>query len=104
MKMIFQNVQTYYITSDRDGVVPRYVRYDVFKVDDESYISLVFDDLQRGISPPHNIVLIDKLTITQTQYRDKYQIGVSNTVKLHMPPTFEGYVSEYLQDHRNKLD
>lgn len=102
--MIFDNIKTYYISSDKQTATPRYVRYDVFRVDNDTYIAQVFDDQQKEIDPPYSIVLIDKLTITQAQYRDKYQIGVNNTVKLHMPPTFEGYVSEYLQEHRNKLD
>ncbi|MDM3389439.1 hypothetical protein OGV29_11605 [Citrobacter sp. Cb013] len=102
--MIFQNIQTYYITSDKHKVIPRYVRYDVIKLDDNAYIVNVIGDQQRGISPPYSLVMLDKITITKAEYLDKYQIGSFTGVRTQSPPTFEGYITEHLQEHRNQLD
>lgn len=102
--MIFDNIKTYYISSDKQTATPRYVRYDVFQVDNDTYIAQVYDDQQKGISPPYNIVLIDRLTINRAEYISKYQIGSNTVIRSQMAPSFEGYVSDYLQEHRNKLD
>lgn len=48
--------------------------------------------------------MLDKITITKAEYLDKYKIGSFTGVRMQSPPTFEGYIKEYLQEHRNQLD
>lgn len=48
--------------------------------------------------------MLDKITITKAEYLDKYQIGSFTGVRTQSPPTFEGYITEHLQEHRNQLD
>ncbi|XUM27945.1 hypothetical protein ACQ86C_06580 [Enterobacter asburiae] len=97
--MIF-NVKTYYINSKTDA---RLIRYDVVKLNDDTYQVKVFDDQQRGISHPGLVVQIDDFQITREEYNKQYSSGFNQTVRAEMAPGFENTISDILQKHRDKL-
>lgn len=59
------DVKTYYINSKTDA---RLIRYDVIKLNDDTYKVKVFDDQQRGISHPSLVAQIDDFQITREEY------------------------------------
>lgn len=100
--MIYSNVKTHYIDN---GQGTRLVKYDVIKISNQKYVVKVFDDQQRSISPPHNIVEIDTLVFTHEDYmRDTGQGGFQTSVMDRMPNSFDGHVLEKCQEHRNSLN
>lgn len=99
--MIYKNIQTYYIDNGQDT---RLVKYEVIKINDQKYVVKVFDDQQRAISPPHNIVEIDTLIFTQEDYlKDTGQVGFQTAIRDRMPNSFEGHILDKLEEHRKRL-
>lgn len=99
--VIYTNINTYYITSGKNS---RLVRYDVIEMDSETYLVKIWDDQQRGISPPSHIVEIETKKITQEEYKKFYNIGgLQSSVKTSPPPTLDEYVRQRCQEHRNSL-
>ncbi len=102
MLVIYTDVMTFYITSENNQ---RLVRYDVIKKSADDYIVKVFDEQTKGIAEPKILIQVDEFEVTQQNYRIEYDIGgPQKSVKISIPPTFEGYLRHKLQDHRNKLD
>ncbi|MDE5192637.1 hypothetical protein PYX08_20220 [Citrobacter freundii] len=100
--MIYTDIMTLYITSENNQ---RLVRYDVVKKSDDDYFVKVFDEQTKGIADPKILIQVDEFEVTQQNYRVEYDIGgPQKSVKISIPPTFEGYLRHKLQDHRNKLD
>lgn len=100
--MIYTDITTLYITSANNQ---RLVRYDVIKKSADDYIVKVFDEQTKGIAEPKILIQVDEFEVTQQNYRIEYDIGgPQKSVKISIPPTFEGYLRHKLQDHRNKLD
>ncbi len=94
------NVKTYYINSKTDA---RLIRYDVIKLNDDTYQVKVFDDQQRGISHPSLVAQIDDFQITREEYNKKYPSGFNQPVRTEMAPGFENTIHDSLQKHRNTL-
>lgn len=99
--MIYK-VDTYYINSKSD---PRLIRYDVIKLDNDTYQVKVFEDQQRGISQPSLVAQIDDFQITRGEYNKKYQIssGFQTGVAITPQPGFENTITGELQNHRDSL-
>ncbi|MEB6537476.1 hypothetical protein MXM81_00035 [Serratia plymuthica] len=98
--MIFDDVQTWFISGADDK---RLIRYDIIKIDSDTYLVKVFDEQQKGIAQPKIILEIDEFQLTKKQYVEEYEIGQNRTIKLNMSPAFESYPRIKCQDHRNKL-
>jgi len=98
--MIYSNVKTLYISSNTDS---RLVRYDIIRLDEDTFKVKVVDEQQEGIAQPNLLIQIDQFDITRQQYIEKYDLDNRTRVRRDMAPTFEGAISEYLQDHRNKI-
>ncbi|WP_208952085.1 hypothetical protein [Rahnella sp. ChDrAdgB13] len=98
--MIYRNVETNYINSKTDS---RLIRYDVIKIDNDTYHVKVIDEQQAGIAQPNLLVQVDQFDLTRQQYNEKYDVGNRAIVRTEMLPGFEGTISDYLQDHRNKI-
>ncbi|HDR2623503.1 TPA: hypothetical protein QCI71_004445 [Enterobacter chuandaensis] len=94
------DVKTYYINSKTNA---RLIRYDVIKLNDDTYQVKVFDDQQRGISHPSLVAQVDDFQITREEYNKKYPSGFSQTVRTEMAPGFENTIHDRLQKHRNTL-
>ncbi|WP_419057247.1 hypothetical protein [Kluyvera georgiana] len=99
--MIYK-VTTYYINSKSD---PRLIRYDVIKINDDTYQVKVFDDQQRGITHPSLVAQIDDFQITREEYNTKYQVssGFQTGVAINPPPGFENTITDSLQQHRDSI-
>ena len=98
--MIYK-VDTYYINSKSDQ---RLIRYDVIKLDNDTYQVKVFEDQQRGIAQPSLVAQIDDFQITREDYDKKYPSGLRQpTIMQGMAPGFENTIDSTLQEHRNKL-
>ncbi|MFL7890125.1 hypothetical protein [Enterobacter pseudoroggenkampii] len=93
--MIFRDITTIYINSDKNN---RLIRYDLLRKENNDFIIQVFDDQNRDIADPKPIIKIDQFEITYDSYID----DCKHSQKL--PASFEEYVDLKLQDHRNKLD
>lgn len=74
-KIMIYNVKTYYINSITDD---RLIRYDVIKLNDDTYQVKVFDDQQRGISHPSLVAQIDDFQITREEYTKSIRQGSIN--------------------------
>lgn len=99
--MIHSSVKTYYIDN---GQGTRLVKYDVINISDKEVVVKVFDDQQRAISPPHNIVEIDTLVFNHDEYlKDTGQSGFQRVIRDRMPNSFDGHVLEKCQEHRKAL-
>lgn len=98
--MIYRNVETHYINSNTDA---RLVRYDVIKIDDDTYRVKVIDEQQQGIAQPNLLIQIDQFDLTRHQYNEKYDVGNRAIVRAEILPGFENTISDYLQNHRNKI-
>lgn len=98
--MIYRNVETYYINSKTDT---RVIRYDVIKIDDDTYRVKVIDEQQEGIAQPNLLIQIDQFDLTRQQYNEKHDVGNRSIVRANMLPGFENTISEQLQNHRNKI-
>ncbi|HBQ5655127.1 TPA: hypothetical protein L7569_004629 [Klebsiella pneumoniae] len=99
--MIYSRIETRYITS---GINTRLVRYDAIYVDDDTIVVKVFDDQQRGISPPNSIIEVATLNFTKEEYKSEQGIGgLQRSVQSRMPPSFEDHVWDKCQEHRNSL-
>lgn len=98
--MILDNVKTYYINSTSSK---RLVRYDVIRVDNDNFIVKVFDDQQRGVSPPSLLVEVTELRFTRAEYVTRHKIGDRTFVRNDMAPDFEGDVRNECQKHRDSL-
>ncbi len=96
------NVTTYYINSKSNS---RLIRYDLIKLDDDTYHVKVFDDQQCGISHQSLVVQIDDFQITREEYNKKYQIssGFQTRVAINQPPGFENTIIDSLQKHRDSI-
>ncbi|MFT2788869.1 hypothetical protein KGP17_11195 [Serratia sp. JSRIV001] len=92
---------SHYISDHKDG---RFVRYDVIKKHDDAYLVKVFDEQQKGIAEPKVIIQVDEFELNRSTYMHEYGVGDMRSVKVNMPPTFDGYLRIKCQDHRNKLD
>ena len=97
--MIYSNIKTYYINSEDDL---RVVRYDLIKIDNDTYQVKVIDEQQRGINHPSSLVQIDDFLITRNDYNKKYPTGFQRSVSLEMAPGFENSIEGILQNHRNR--
>lgn len=93
--------KSFYLNSKSSA---RLIRYDIITIDADNYTVKVFDDQQAGVSPPHQIVLLDEIQLKRSDYEAKYEIGKRGAIKLYMPPTFESYVNSEVQSHRDKLN
>lgn len=99
--MIYSNVKTYYIS---DGAIGgRLVRYDVITISSDECLIKVFDDQQRGISPPHSIILVDEFKFTRSEYIKRHDIGSNKIIRRDMAPSFESDILNKCQEHRNSL-
>lgn len=98
--MIYSDVETFYISSKTDS---RLVRYDVIRLNEDTFNVRVVDEQQQGIAQPNLLIQVDQFDITRQQYIDKYDIGNRARVRTEMAPGFESAIHEYLQDHRNKI-
>lgn len=99
--MIYSNIQTRYITSSKSG---RLVRYDLIQTDSDTYVAKVWDDQQRGLSKPGSIVELDSLKFTRSEYQSFYGMGgFQKSVPSSQPPSFEGYIWEKCQEHRDSI-
>jgi len=98
--MIYRNIETLYISGKHDS---RLVRYDVIKIDADTFRVKVLDEKQQGIAQPNLLIQVDQFDITRGQYEEDYSIGYFTRVKIDMPPTIEGAINDYLQEHRNKI-
>ncbi|MCK7419817.1 hypothetical protein [Enterobacter asburiae] len=94
------SVKTYYVNSNTDA---RLIRYDVIKLNDDTYQVKVFDDQQRGISDPSLVVQIDDFQITREEYNKKYPSGFQTGVAINTPPGFENTITDSLQIHRDSI-
>lgn len=94
------SAQTYYINSETDA---RFIRYDVIKLNSDTYQVKVFDDQQRGISPPSLVEQIDDFPITREEYVKNQSLGFTEPNDLDMSSWFEYAIPDILQKHRNKL-
>lgn len=99
--MIYPNVKTYYISDGATG--SRLVRYDVIIISSDECLIKVFDDQQRGISPPHSIILVDEFKFTRSEYIKRHGIGNNSMVRRDMAPSFESDILNKCQEHRNSL-
>jgi len=94
------SAQTYYISSETDA---RLIRYDVIKLNNDTYQVKVFDDQQRGISPPSLVEQINDFLITREEYVKNQSLGFSEPDEIEMSSGFEYSIHDVLQKHRNKL-
>ncbi|WP_414162034.1 hypothetical protein ACMGG9_07865 [Serratia sp. BNK-10] len=100
--MIYSNVKTHYISCDTNT---RLVRYDVIEINSDVFLVKVIEEQNKGIADPKVLVLVDEFEITRSGYKERYGIGGFQTaIKFNMPPSFEGAILHYLQEHRDKLD
>lgn len=99
--MIFSNVVTHYINSNKDS---RLVRYDVIKVDDDTFVVNVTHEAHNSVAPAGAIAEISTFKITREDYRSENDIGSVSVVRNQMATTFEGHVLVKCQQHRDSLD
>lgn len=99
--MIYSQIETRYITSSSKE---RLVRYDRVMINHDTYVVKVWDDQQRGISPPSSIVEVASLTFTRESYNQEYGIGgFQRVVNRDSTPAFEDHVWKKCQEHRNSI-
>lgn len=94
------NVETYYINSETDA---RLIRYDVIKINGDTYQVKVFDDQQHGISQPTLVAQVDDFQITRDEYVKTQSLGFDEPNWSEMSSGFEHTIPDTLQKHRNKL-
>lgn len=94
------SAQTYYISNENDA---RLIRYDVIKIHSDAYQVKVFDDQQRGISPPGLVEQIDDFPITLEEYVKSQSLGFDEGSDFDTSSGFEYAIPDILQKHRNKL-
>jgi hypothetical protein len=100
--MIFHNIKTLYITSEKGS---RMVKYELIQNEGDDYLVKVFDEQSRGMADPKVIIQVDEFTITYESYRAEHMsAGFQQAITYKMSPSYEGYVQSRLQQHRNKLD
>ncbi|MEG3112016.1 hypothetical protein SC127_14900 [Pantoea sp. T14] len=99
--MIFSEVETHYINSNTDS---RLVRYDVIRIDDDTFVVNVFDVQQRSASPSGSFTNSATLKITRDDYESENNIGSSSVVRNRMPTTFQNHILVKCQQHRDSLD
>lgn len=99
--MIFSEVETHYINSNTDS---RLVRYDVIRIDDDTFVVNVFDVQQRSSSPSGSFTNSAILKITRDDYESENNIGSSSVVRNRMPTTFQNHILVKCQQHRDSLD
>lgn len=99
--MVYERVKTYYISGT--GSDSRLIRYDVIFIDKDTYKVKIFDDQQRGISPPHSMVMLSEFDFTRAEYEQRHGVGKNNMVRIDMAPSFEGDLLERCQEHRNSI-
>lgn len=99
--MIFSEVETHYINSNTDS---RLVRYDVIRIDDDTFVVNVFDVQQRSASPSGSITNSATFKITRNDYESENNIGSSSVVRNRMPTTFQNHILVKCQQHRDSLD
>lgn len=99
--MIFSDVVTHYINSNIDS---RLVRYDVIKVDDDTFVVNVISPPHHGASPDNHSFEISTFNVTREDYRAENDIGSLSVVRNQMATTFEGHVLVKCQQHRDSLD
>lgn len=98
--MIYSSVVTYYINSKTDSHL---IRYDVIKIDNDTYRVKVIGDQQRGITHPSLLVQLDDFLITREDYNKKYPTGFQRTISINTPPGFENTIVDILQQHRDSI-
>jgi len=98
--MIYSDVKTFYISSKTDS---RLVRYDVIKLDADTFTVKVVDEQQHGVAQPNILIQVAQFDITRQQYIDKYDIGNRAKVRIEMAPSFEDAIHEFLLEHRNTI-
>ncbi len=98
--MIHRDVVTLYISSKTD---PRLIRYDVVKLDSDTYRVKVINEQQKGVAQPNLLIQIDQFDITRQQYNEEYDVGNWGAVRKESLPGFENTIGGYLQNHRDKI-
>lgn len=99
--MIFSNVETYYISSNKNN---RLVRYDVIKFDEDTFIVKAFDSEYRDKALPSFIFEIATLHINREDFNLENNVGSSSVVRNRLPTSFHGHVLVKCQQHRDSLD
>lgn len=100
--MIFQDVTTYYITSNKSS---RLVRYELIKNQNNDYFVKVFDEQSGGLAAPKVIIQVDEFDITYQAYSDEHRkSGFQTSITYAFPLSYEGHIQKVLQEHRDKLD
>lgn len=99
--MIF-DYTSFYISSQDHG---RLLRYDVIKLDYESYLVKVFDEKKGVTSPARSVIQTDEFQLARSDFLHAFEKdGFSLAVKYNRPPTFESYLYISCQEHRNGID
>lgn len=99
--MIYSNIRTHYLTSNSND---RLVRYDVIEIDEDNYLVKVIDDEQKELTPSCSLIEVFKLSFTRGTYKSDESIGSNNMFRQDITPSFEGYILQKCQKHRDSLD
>ncbi|MEB8638902.1 hypothetical protein P2G74_02835 [Cronobacter muytjensii] len=101
MKMVMSEVETYYINSSDNS---RLVRYDVIKIDDDSFVVKVFDNEYLGKSLPSFMYEIAEIKINRDDFNLENNIGSTSVLRNCLPTSFNGHVLVKCQQHRDSLE
>ncbi len=83
----------------------RLVRYDVIEKSRDHYVVKVIDAQNAGQADPKILIEVFEFEITKDAYANKYkQGGFQQSVETTFKPTFDSYINDELQAHRNSLD
>lgn len=98
--MIF-DYTSFYISCNYHG---RLIRYDVIKLDYESYLVKVFDDKSNEMSDSNLLVKISEFQLTRSDFLQAFEKdGFALAKKNNRPPTFDNYLYISCQLHRNGI-
>lgn len=92
---------SFYISCEKHG---RLIRYDVIKLDYESYLVKVFDGETTESSFPKLLIQVDEFQLTRSDFLQAFEEdGFELAIKYNRPPTFESYLYISCQLHRNRV-
>lgn len=94
------DVNIYYLNSKTDNHL---IRYDVIKIDNNTYLVKVIDKWQQDGTAPNLLRQVGEFHITREEYIAKYNVGNLGMVKMHPAPGFENTIKDRLQEHRDSL-
>ncbi|MDU4209939.1 hypothetical protein CWN26_24370 [Klebsiella pneumoniae] len=92
---------SFYISCKNHG---RLVRYDVIKLDYESYLIKVFAGETNEGSFPNPLIQLDEFQLTRSDFLQAFEKdGFELAIKYNRPPTFESYLYISCQLHRDGI-